>query len=235
MIRIALVGDFDQAVTANRAIPIALSFASRRLQLEVRWDWIHTASITDDPAKQLSKYDAIWCVPGSPYANAKGAIAAIRYARKSPRIFLGTCGGFQHAILEYAESCWGVQSPKHAETDPDAEDPVIAPLECALIEQSDTIHFVPESRLARIYGASSATEEYMCSYGLSPKYAAHLERSPLRVAAHDAQGDIRAIELDEHPFFIATLFQPERAALSDQTPVLVSSFISAAAQSRAAA
>jgi CTP synthase (UTP-ammonia lyase) len=53
---------------------------------------------------------------------------------------------------------------------------------------------------------------------------------PLRATAHDAQGDVRGVELDAHPFFVCTLFQPERAALRGEVPPLVLAFIEAAAR-----
>jgi CTP synthase (UTP-ammonia lyase) len=36
----------------------------------------------------------------------------------------------------------------------------------------------------------------------------------MRVTGVDDAGDVRVVELDGHPFFIATLFQPERSALN---------------------
>jgi CTP synthase (UTP-ammonia lyase) len=37
------------------------------------------------------------------------------------------------------------------------------------------------------------------------------------------------MELQGHPFFVATLFQPERAALQGDTPPLVRAFVQACA------
>src|SRR5262249_7006323 len=139
-------------------------------------------------------FDGIWCVPASPYANTRGALNAIRFARESGRAFLGTCGGFQHAIMEYAEAVWGVAAA-HAEVDSDAVDPVIAPLMCGLVEQSGDLYFERRSRLASIYGVASTSEEYHCRYGLNPRYAERLASGPLRVAARDAAGEVRAVEL----------------------------------------
>src|SRR5262245_28305831 len=129
---VGLIGDHDEAVTAHRAIPLALARTRR-----VDWAWVHTGAIdARDPAATLSRFHGLWCVPASPYANTAGAIAAIRFARESRRPFLGTCGGFQHALIEWAGSMWGVREPAHAETEPDAVDPIIAPLSCALVEES---------------------------------------------------------------------------------------------------
>jgi len=52
---------------------------------------------------------------------------------------------------------------------------------------------------------------------------------PLRATGHDEDGEVRAIELDDHPFFVATLFQPERAALAGRRAPLVEAFVRACA------
>ncbi len=230
--RIALVGDYNANVTAHRAIPIALSMAAEHLKADVSWEWLHTRmipSFSGGAVEQLlDPYAAVWCVPASPYENGAGAIAAIRFARETHRPFLGTCGGFQHAMLEYAQSVWGIDAV-HAETNATAENPVIAPLMCALVEVKGTLHFEPGSRLAKIYGSITANEEYHCSFGLNPQYADRLTIGPMKVAARDEEGSVRAVELDGHPFFIGTLFQPERAALRNLLPPLVKAFVAAIA------
>jgi CTP synthase (UTP-ammonia lyase) len=40
--------------------------------------------------------------------------------------------------------------------------------------------------------------------------------------------------LEGHPFFVATLFQPERAALENRLPPLVAAFVTAAVQNKVA-
>jgi CTP synthase (UTP-ammonia lyase) len=56
-----------------------------------------------------------------------------------------------------------------------------------------------------------------------------MESGSLHVTAVDDQDEIRAVELDGHPFFAATLFQPEM-----ETPsALVNAFVQACARQRA--
>jgi CTP synthase (UTP-ammonia lyase) len=225
--RIALIGDYDPAVVAHQGIPLALDLAGDAASDPIDWTWIHTSTLAGDLPSQLSAFDGVWVVPGSPYASTTGAIAAIRFAREGGVPFLGTCGGFQHALLEYAEAVWGVVSPAHAETDPDAPEPVIAALTCKLIEQGGGIFFAPGSRLHALHGAQTV-EGYHCGYGLNPLYAVLLDDGPLRATGRDADGDVRAIELDGHPFFVATLYQPERSGLAGQPHPLIGAFADAA-------
>jgi CTP synthase (UTP-ammonia lyase) len=106
---------------------------------------------------------------------------------------------------------------------------VIAPLACALVEVTGTVRFFPNSRLAKAYGIGEAVEGYRCQCGLNPAFQAMLVSGPLRAVADDATGEVRGVELDAHPFFVATLFQPERAALKGQLPPLVAAFVQACA------
>jgi len=228
-LQIALIGDRDAGVPAHRAIPLALERAARDAGASVDWSWIHTATLEHDAPDVLRPFHALWCVPGSPYASTAGALAAIRLARETARPFLGTCGGFQHALLEYARAVWGLPAPAHAETDPAAADPLIAPLDCPLVERQGRVRFEPGSRLAAIHAAAEALETYHCRYGLAPRHAARLGQGALRTAARDDAGQVRAIELDAHPFFVATLYQPERAALERRAHPLVAAFVAAAA------
>jgi CTP synthase (UTP-ammonia lyase) len=97
------------------------------------------------------------------------------------------------------------------------------------VEAEGAVRFRPGSRLRAAYGTDEALEGYRCRYGLNPDFRDALTAGPLRVVAEDEAGDVRGIELDGHPFFVATLFQPERAALRGEVPPLVAAFVRAAA------
>lgn len=226
-LRIGLIGDFDAGVTAHRAIPLALRLAAEKLARPLTFDWLATDATPD--AHGLARYDALWCVPASPYRSMQGALSAIRHAREKRVPFLGTCGGFQHAVIEYARNVLRWSDAEHAETAPHAERAVISALACSLIEVSDDVQLQPGSHIAAAYGCHRANEGYHCRYGLNPVFAEQLTRGPLRATAHDSQAEVRAIELDDHPFFVCTLFQPERAALRGEVPALVLAFVRAAA------
>lgn len=228
-VRLGLIGDQDPTIYAHQMIPLALGLASAAVGHDVEHDWLPTATLADaSAAERLAAYDGLWCVPGSPYVSMAGALDGIRYARERGVPFLGTCGGFQHAVIEYARDVLGLAGAEHAETSPAAADLVIAPLACSLVEQRGTIHFALGSRLATLYGATEAMEGYHCSYGLNPAYAHHFTGGALRITGADEAGDPRAIELASHPFFIATLYQPERSAASGTAHPLITAFVAAA-------
>ncbi len=225
-LRIALVGDFNPEVIAHQAIPLAIDDAAAVQELTADYDWLATTDIQS--AEDLVGYDAIWLVPASPYKNAQGAFIAIRYARENSIPFLGTCGGFQHAIIEYARNVLGWHDAAHAETDSEGR-MVIAPLSCSLVEKSDVIELRSNTLIAKAYGRETIEEGYHCNYGISPEFASELEEGALRVTGWDEEGEIRAVELITHPFFVGTMFQHERNALAGRPAPLVHAFLRAAA------
>ena len=226
-VRIALIGDHDEAITAHRAIPLALELAAASVGCSVVPDWIATVELSNS-AEQLADYQAVWCVPGSPYASMDGALNAIRYARERNVPFLGTCGGFQHALIEYARNVLGLAEADHAESNPDAAFALITPLSCSLAEATGAINLHDGTRIREIYGQPVVVEGFNCNFGVNPEYQDLLRDGRLHISATDAAGDVRVVELDDHPFFIATLYQPERSALRGMVHPLVAAYLQAA-------
>src|SRR5262249_32191604 len=99
-IRIGVIGDRDDSVAAHRAAPRARGLSRDAHRVACEWDWLPTTSLLDLPQDGLDAYHGFWAVPATPYRSAEGAMRAIRFARESGRAFLGTCGGFQQALLE---------------------------------------------------------------------------------------------------------------------------------------
>ena len=220
-IRIALVGDFNETNKAHQAVPQALAAVTGSSAEGV---WVPTDTIAT--GNSLSEFDGIWCVPGMPYRSADGALRAIRYARESRTPFLGTSAGFQYAMIEHARHVLGLADADHQKTNPKAATPLISALGCALVGVKARVRLTPGSAIRKAYGVPEMTVLYHCSFGLNGRYRRIMESSSLHISAVDDQDEIRAIELDGHPFFAATLFQPEAEAPS----ALVHSFVTACAR-----
>jgi CTP synthase (UTP-ammonia lyase) len=221
---IALVGDRDDAITAHVAIPRALEQAARSTGCSVAWRWLATEAVV---TTGLTAFAGFWLTPGSPYRSMDGALAAVRFAREQAVPFLGTCGGFQHALIEFARDVAGLPAADHAESSPDSGTPVVAPLACSLVEVAGQVRLTLGSRLHAAYGAGEATEGYHCRFGLNPAYRVMLARHGFQFTASDESGDVRGGELSGHPFFVGTLFQPERRALRGQPVPLAGAFLRA--------
>jgi CTP synthase (UTP-ammonia lyase) len=225
--RIGLIGDYNIEVKAHLAIPRAVALASQTKGYDVEMFWLPTPHLESNAEEDLSLYDAFWCVPGSPYASMNGALNAIRFAREHKYPYLGTCAGFQHAIIEYARNVLGLTEADHTESNPTAAIPIISPLACSLVEAQGSVLLLPNSRIAAIYGSSETVERYFCSYGFNSTFKSLLEQSEMHITGVDSDGAARVVELAHHPFFIGTLFQPELSAFTDVTHPIIIAFLQA--------
>lgn len=227
-VHIALIGDYNSNVIAHQAIPMAIDLAAKNVNANVHFSWIPTTSLASNDLSHLSKSDAIWCVPGSPYQNMLGALNAITFAREQLIPFLGTCGGFQHALIEYARNVLHLFESDHLESNPNTSLPLIAPLSCSLSETNGTIILKQESQIMRIYNQERIVEAFNCNFGVNPDYQHLFEtNSTMHITGRDQIGAARIFELGNHPFFIATLYQPERSAFMGICHPLIKSFIQA--------
>ena len=224
--RIALVGDRSPHVRSHVRVPGLLDRLRDRDNLDFDAYWIPT----DQVDEALEGFDGIWLLPGSPYRSEAGAITAIRIARESGIPFLGTCAGFQHAMLEFARNVCGAAEVQHGESTPDADDLLIVPLACSLDGHEGAIQVTPGTRAAALLGAERSMERYHCSYGLDTTRLGLLREHGLVFSGYDDDGDPRIAELPDHPFYLATLFQPELAGDGTRPHPFVQAFARAAAQ-----
>ena len=98
---------------------------------------------------------------------------------------------------------------------------MITPLACSLVGQQQSVRLVDRTRAAALYGAASTVEDYYCNYGVNPEYLARLQAGGLCVSGIGEEGEIRIVELPEHPFFVATLFLPQaRSTRANPHPLL---------------
>ncbi|MGW2821115.1 CTP synthase C-terminal region-related (seleno)protein [Streptomyces sp. NPDC001443] len=204
--RIALVGDRSPEVASHARIPLLLDALAERDGLVLDAYWIPSEDAAAEGA--VRGFDAVWVLPGSPYRSEAGVLSAIRTAREEGIPFLGTCGGFQHALLEFARHVCGLTRVAHAENEPDADDFLIEPLVCSLVGHEAAVTVEPGSLAQSVIGAEHTVERYFCAYGPS-RHLDTLRAHGLRFSGHDADGHVRIAELPGHPFYLMSLFQPE--------------------------
>jgi CTP synthase (UTP-ammonia lyase) len=225
--RIALLGDKDLSKLTHRALAAAVT----QLPAGVEAEWVGT----DSPlARALDAFDGIWMLPGTPYRDDEAALAAIDRALDSGTPLLGTCGGFQYAVLALARRLAGIEDAANAEVDPAASAAVVAPLACSLVGEERQVTCVPGTRLAAICGTAPFTGFHWCNYGLADAFVERLADAGVVISAHAPDAGVEGIELPDHPFFVATLFQPQIGALGG-APLhpLITAFVKEAARARA--
>ncbi len=228
-ISVGVIGDFDPAFEPHAATDAALADAAAALGIDVEVRWHPTESLLDgDPGEVLIE-DALWCAPGSPYRSLDGALRGIAFARQRDLPLLGTCGGFQHIVIEYARNVLGFADAQHAEYDPYASNLFISELSCSLAGQTMAVELLAGSRAAEFYGVTEASERYYCNFGLNPKHQRLLDEGGLRVTGADQDGEARVLELPDHRFYVATLFVPQLSSAPGAPHPLIVSYLRAAA------
>jgi CTP synthase (UTP-ammonia lyase) len=83
---------------------------------------VGTEEITEGGSQVLEGCDGLIVAPGSPCRSQQGALVVIEHARLHSLPLLGTCGGFQHVVLEFARNVLGFADAQHAETTPTLPD-----------------------------------------------------------------------------------------------------------------
>ncbi len=226
--RIAIVGEYNPTFPPHTATDAAIAHAASHLQLDVDTYWLTTTDI-GEPA--VHGYDAFWIAPGSPYKDMAKTIWLIQQARERGTPCLGTCGGFQHMVIEFARNVLGVHDAQHAEYDPYASRLIISRLACSLVGKEMTISFTAGSCVAEHYGTTTALEKYYCNFGVHPEFTSVLADSEFRIVGFDAEGEARVMEISSHPFFVGTLFVPQARSTPRSPHPLVLAFLKAAYQS----
>lgn len=229
---IGIIGDFDPENESHIATNEAIGHCANELDFHISYRWIGTEEITAENTRDhLSGFSGLWIAPASPYKSMEGALSAIRFGRENAVPVIGTCGGFQHIVLEFARNVLGISDGEHEETHPAASRLLISRLACSLVGRTLTIELLPESLVARLYGRTKVEERYHCNFGVNPDFVGTLCASSLKVVGRDSEGEVRAVELAGHPFFIGTLFIPQLSSSADAPHPLVFGFIKACLKS----
>jgi len=219
--RLALVGD-----RYNHDEPSHPHLERLLPQLGIDPVWVPTGEVTGPEV--LAGFPGVWVVPGGPYKDQAGVHRAIRFARESRVPFLGTCGGFFSALIEYAQNELRLPAASGVDDDPEVLRPMIAPMACSVDGERAELTIEPGSRIAELYGATEGiTEVFQCQWTLTGTFMEDAARGGLRITARDIDRAPRAVEITDHPFFVATLFQPELSSTPEDVHPLVDGFLSA--------
>jgi CTP synthase (UTP-ammonia lyase) len=203
-IKVGILGDFNPDYQVHTLTNNAFAHAAKTAGEAIEARWLPT-----DETHNFNDYQGLLCAPGSPYRSFEGALNGIRYARENGIPFLGTCGGFQHLVIEYARNVIGIADAAHAETDPYASHLIVNRLACSLAGQTMNVEIVPGTRAAGIFSAGQSMESFYCNFGLNPKYQTQLQHAGLTISGYDQNREARIVELASHPFFFGTLFVPQ--------------------------
>jgi len=123
-------------------------------------------------------------------------------------------------LVKHARNVLGMADAAHAESMTDG-DLIITPLSCSLDGRTIDVDLVGGTLLSSLHGGvKTVTEFTTCNYGLDPARRDIASSGGMRTSGVDGSGEPRAVERDDHPFFVATLYQPQlRSSPSAPHPV----------------
>jgi len=107
-------------------------------------------------------------------------------------------------------------------------DRLITPLSCSLVVESQDIRLAAGSLAHSIYTTPAISEKFNCSYSLSSRYGELFATGGMGLSGHSEDGEVRIVELADHPFFLAMLFQPQLSSTKEHPHPVICRFLTQA-------
>ena len=237
-VKIALVGKYVALPDAYLSVAEALRHAGYAFDADIEIDWINAEDVNDDNvADMLASADGILVPGGFGDRGVEGKISAIRYARENNVPFLGICLGMQLASIEFARNVLGLAGAHSAELNPETPYPIIdlLPEQKDIEDMGGTLRLglfpckLTEGSLAEAsYNEQIVYERHRHRYEFNNEYREQMEKEGFIFSGTSPDGRlIEIIELNNHPFFIASQFHPEFSSRPTRPQPLFREFIGA--------
>jgi len=239
VVDVAVIGKYVDNGDAYISIGEALKHGGIANDARVNLRWIDSETVEQKAVEDvLSGVDAILVAPGFGARGVEGKIKAAQYARTNKIPFLGVCYGMQMAVVEFARHVAGLGGAHSEEVAPDAPHPLIhiLPDQKNIVDKGATMRLgtykcqlVAGSLAEKLYGASSVNERHRHRYEVNNDYREQLGKLGMRCSGLSPDYRlVEIIELEDHPYFIATQFHPEFRSRPNRAHPLFSGLIAAA-------
>ncbi|RUO44227.1 CTP synthetase [Aliidiomarina taiwanensis] len=247
-VTVGMVGKYIELPDAYKSVNEALGHAGLHNRLTVNIRYIDAQDLETKGTAKLEGLDAILVPGGFGDRGVEGKIIAARYAREHKVPYLGICLGMQVALIEYARNCAGMKNANSTEFDADTPYPVVGLINewldssGAVIERSadddlggtmrlgsQLCHVEPNTKLYEAYGSSEVHERHRHRYEVNNNLRDQIAEAGLTFSALSADKSlVEAIELPNHPWFVAVQFHPEFTSTPRDGHPLFTGFIAAA-------
>ncbi|HLS67593.1 MAG TPA: CTP synthase [Pseudogracilibacillus sp.] len=240
-IEVGIVGKYVELPDAYLSIVESLKHAGFSFDTDISIHWIDSEKLSEEELYEaLKKVDGIVVPGGFGSRGSDGKIAAIQYAREKRIPFFGVCLGMQLAAVEFARNVVGLKDAHSTEIVADTPHPVVTLIEeynGTKVEQVNDglrlgaypVHFVDGTKVKKTYNDMEQTEErHRHRYQINAQYKEQLEKAGLIVSAiGKKETDIKAIELNDHPWFVACQYHPEFKSRPTKAHPLFAGFVEA--------
>jgi CTP synthase len=238
-VTIAIVGKYVVLHDAYISVVEALRASGAYNHVKVNIKWVDSETIDDSNAAEvLGECDGVLVPGGFGSRGLDGKIAAIKFAREHKVPFLGICLGMQMAIVEFARNVMGYKDADSVETNPSTAHPVIhlMPDQEGVEDIGGTLRLGSypcvldkSTKAYKLYGTENITERHRHRYEVNNDYREAMTSHGMKLAGLSPDGRIvEMIELEDHPFFIATQAHPEFKSRPNRPHPLFRGFVAAA-------
>ena len=238
-VTVALVGKYVQLHDAYLSVVEALKHAAVANRADVHIKWVDSELVSSyNVAEVLGDVDGILVPGGFGDRGIEGKITAIQYARENNVPFLGLCLGMQMAIVEFARHVLGYADAHSSELNPATTHPFIhiMPDQHGITDLGGTLRLGaykcildPNSKAYQLYGTREIDERHRHRYEVNNDYRQELVENGMSLSGVSPDGRIvEMIELDSHPWFVATQAHPEFKSRPNKCHPLFRGFIEAA-------
>jgi len=242
-VEIGLIGKYVELKDSYKSIQEALLHAGVQANTRVNLHWIKAETLADPShLDHLVGLDGILVAPGFGERGWEGKINTIRFARERKIPFLGICLGMQCAVIEFARHVLGLTEANSTEMQPGTPHPVIdlMPDQKELNEKGGTMRLgaypckIKSDSLAdSVYGGERLIRErHRHRYEFNNVYLSHFKGSDMIFSGiNPGRKLVEMVELQNHPWFLATQFHPEyRSTVAQPHPLFVGFVRAALAQ-----
>ncbi|ELT9359709.1 CTP synthase [Campylobacter coli] len=247
-VKIAFVGKYVDLKESYKSLTEAIIHAGAALDTKVELKWVDSEKLENMESSEVFKdVSGILVAGGFGYRGVEGKIKAIQYARENKIPFLGICLGMQLALVEFARNVLKLKDVNSSEFNEKCQNPVVylidefmdtngekqirtakTPLGGTMRLGAYKCDIKEKSLLAKVYNeVKSVKERHRHRYEANPKYRKEFEDKGLIVSG-ESEGLIEAVELNNHPFFLAVQFHPEFTSRLERVNPVICGFIKAA-------
>ncbi len=235
-VTIAMVGKYVDLTESYKSINEALYHAGFKHRTKVNIEYIDSEKF-DDPST-LTNMSGILVPHGFGSRGSEGKIAAVKVAREARIPYLGICFGMHFSVIEFARHVAGLAGANSGEVDANTPHPVIdlLPEQKEIEDMGATMRLgdwpcilKPGTRAHKAYGQERIAERHRHRYEFNPEYIERLEAAGLVISGTSPDGRlIEIVEIEDHPWFVASQFHPEFASTPFHPHPLFVDFIGAA-------
>jgi CTP synthase len=241
---VAIVGKYTEHGDAYISVTEALKHSSIGNDVALEVKWVESDDLHEESAAEhyLQGVDGILVPGGFGYRGTEGMVEAIRFARESKIPYLGLCLGMQCATIEFARNVLHLEGANSTEFDPDTPHPVISllPEQREVENMGGTMRLGaypcsldPDSIAYKEYGSSTVSERHRHRFEFNNEYRQVFEAHGMRLSGVSPDGClVEMIELEDHPWFVASQFHPEFKSKLLQPHPLFRGFVAAALKYR---